>query len=256
MKKIKFIYDTVSHDRPENRKTYAFDRMVDENESLRNIAIDIIKIAIKNGYDKNIFEKELESKPGLQISTNKEVIGKAASSFYFGNNGEVIFLSFYESLEKDWSVSELDYLYEGGYINNNTDIIYIAYPMGLGAGIVSDLVNIISSHLLDVILGEIVLNGVGIVKTQVKNKKIENQIKNIAKRLVEKNKLKSLKQLREIIESKESWELDDFKKILTLEEREAIMILDSLGYELSENSWYKSFSAEATGKRERWNKVE
>lgn len=147
MKQFKFVYSSISHE--ENPRIFTIYKNVDEKESLRNITIDIIKEAIDKGYDLPTIIDGINSESGFQITTDPDEIGKSVSDrVYIMENCEVHFLTFYESLSRDWTLEELDELNSKEFLVGNIDTVYIAYPFGLGADFISDFFNILINSII------------------------------------------------------------------------------------------------------------
>jgi predicted XRE-type DNA-binding protein len=256
MKKVKFVYSSISHE--ENPHIFTIYKNVDEEESLRNITISIIKEAIDKGYDLPTIINDINPESGFQITTDPDEIGKSVSDrVYLMENGEVHFLTFYESLRKDWTLEELDELNSKELLIGNIDTVYIAYPIGLGGGPHFDLANILITAIISVIAEEGVK---GLAKLTIKNAKnlfIRNEIKKIVEKWIKFNGISDAKQIRKFIEKKENWSTQKLAVSLGISERFAMVLLNSVGYELSDNSWFKSYSTDAEIRRKNWiEKVE
>ncbi|KST88988.1 hypothetical protein LKF67_1859 [Lactococcus lactis subsp. lactis] len=256
MKKVKFVYSSISHE--ENPRIFTIYKNVDEKESLRNITIDIIKEAIDKGYDLPTIIDGINPKSGFQITTDPDEIGKSVSDrVYLMENGEVHFLTFYESLRKDWTLEELNELNSNGFLAGNIDTIYLAYPFGLGGGFQSEFINIMATAIITVITEESIKGGAKLVLKTAKNFFNRKKIKKIVEKWVKFNGISEAKQIREFIEKKENWSTQELAVSLGISERFAMTLLNSVGYDLSDNSWFKSYSSDAEIRRNSWiEKVE
>lgn len=135
MKTVKFIISNVE-EYIEN------DKIVEEAESLRKVIISINNEYVNNTLievRKKYFTILQENHP-LDISVNKEFNG---IYFFINKEEQVVFLTLYEHLERDTTISELENLISKGYLNGTTDTVYVKLPQGLGSGQTLDYLSII-----------------------------------------------------------------------------------------------------------------
>lgn len=205
MKQVKFVYSTISHE--EKPHIFIVYKNVDEKESLRNITIDIIKEAVDKGYGLPAIKDGINPKSGLQITTNMDEISKLVSDrVYLMENGEVHFLTFYESLRKNWTLEELDKLNSKRFLIGNISTIYIAYPFGLGTGFIPDYFGILATSIINGFI-EVGVKALFEHSFQ-KNKEFlsRKEIKDTVKKWIDFNGVSETKQIRKFIEKKRELE--------------------------------------------------
>jgi hypothetical protein len=257
--KINFIYGAIYDNDSKEFKydnTYKLTKDVDENESIKNIAISIAIEAAKKGdyYDEGMtkIDKIFLNFPPLE----KENPANNLPDYHFDSNGEVIFFKNYEKLEYDWTLKELKSMQQQGYIKNDISTIYINFPQ-LGGG--PELLEGLKSLLESKIGRAVILFG---AKTLWKSRKkaLEvwqlKEIREIADYWVEHQGVRSIEQLKNFVIDKGNWELQELSLKLKISQEYAQILLLSLGYELKENKFIPSYSDKAIQARKEWDESE
>lgn len=255
MKQVKFIYNTASHG---GEHIYTVEKNIDEKESLRNVTNDIVKEAANKGFDFPRFKEGIETDSLVQITTDANEIGKGVSDrVYLMENGEVHFLTFYESMSREWTLEEFEDLNSKGFLSGNISTVYIAYPSGLGGGFNPNFVNLVTDAIINIILEEGIRGGAKLAIKTAKELFSRNEIKKVVEKWDKFNGISEARQIRAFIEKKESWRTQELANRLGTSERFTMALLNSVGYELSDNSWFKSYSTDAEIRRNNWKeKVE
>lgn len=249
---ITFLFDNASNS--EVHRVYKTNRVLAPNDSIRETAISVINEAAENGvevYDngihgdaeaisiyissldiKNVHDGWEKSGFGLRYSLNED--------------GAVRFLNNYDPLRHDWTLSELNEIVAAGYIDGDITTIIVGRPIGLGAaaeeifdwlGFISDTFNIVVS-----------VGGVGVItKNFFENLKIRKIVK-----AWKKNGMKYPQQLRDFIDTKGGWKLDEVKKRLKVDDEHAIKLLQALGLEPKGNEWRLTHSKQSIRNRKNW----
>lgn len=225
--------------------------LVDEKDSLRKKVIKIVNDYVDNTPEEDLkpYFRTLPDNHPFEITIEKNLVHKGYSSyFYLTEDEQIIFMTYYESLEKDWTIIEFENLINNGYITGDLDTIYVSIPSGLGGGwhpeYVVTILTTVSKIILP-LLGTYSLN-------KIKKKIFMRKMKKVAKRWVEKHGVRGAKQIREFIDRKGEWQIERLKKSLNIDEEIAVLFLSSLGYELKGNKWEKSYSENAIEKRKKW----
>lgn len=244
MKKVKFIIYSYENS---IEKT----KLIDENESLREQIIEIVNGYVSNTPEEDIkpyFHKLREDFP-LEITLEEAVLHQSYSShFYVTENKKIVFMTFYESLGKDWTISEFQTLISSGYMEGNTNTIYVSIPSGLGGGWEPDYNLTILTTVSKMILPFL---GKHFFK-KIKKIFFMRKMKRVAKIWVEKHGVRGAKQIREFIDRKGEWQTEKLKDALDIDEETAVLFLTSLGYELKQDLWKKSYSDSAIEFRKKW----
>lgn len=244
MKKIKFIIYSYENS---IEKT----KLIDENESLREQVIEIVNEYVNNTPEEDIkpyFHKLREDFP-LEITLEEAVLHQSYSShFYVTENKKIVFMTFYESLEKDWTIFEFENLISSGYMEGDTNTVYVSIPSGLGGGWGPDYNLTILTTVSKMILPFL---GKHFFK-KMNNILFMHKMKKVAKIWVEKHGVRGAKQIREFIDRKGEWQTEKLKCALDIDEETAVLLLISLGYELKQNYWKKSYSSRAIENRKKW----
>ncbi|AYG01459.1 hypothetical protein [Lactococcus allomyrinae] len=246
MKKVKIVIVLFANS---PKGSFEKEELVDEKDSLRSVAIKL-----NNEYVSNIPEEEREGYQRILSSTNPLGITVEKESpyngtfFYFNDEEEVMFMTLYEFLERDTTIFEIENLISKGYLNGTSDIIYVYVPNGLGSGPELDYVKILLSTFSKVVLPVVG----GFFAKKIKKIIFMKKMKKRAKYWVENRGVRGAKQIRAFIDIKGEWLTEDLKKCLAIDEEIATTLLKSLGYELSGDIWYKSYSEEAIINRKRW----
>ncbi|HCT9607778.1 TPA: hypothetical protein OUC84_002910, partial [Enterococcus faecalis] len=97
------------------------------------------------------------------------------------------------------------------------------------------------------------------VKDNLKNLQYKlkyKDIQKIAEYWVNKQGIRSSRQLREFIINKGNWELNELAINLNISQEYAMILLESLGYELKDNQFVPSYSEEAIRRRKIWEERE
>lgn len=244
MKNIKFI---IYSDKNSIEKT----KLVDEQESLRKQVIGIVNEYVNSTPKEDIkpYFRTLDDGFPLQITLEESLLHQAYSSnFYVTKNKKIVFMTFYESLEKDWTISEFENIIKDGYMEGNTDTVYVAIPSGLGSGPEPDYYITILTTVSKMILPFL---GKHCYK-KIKKKFFMHKMKRVAKIWVEKHGVRGAKQIREFINRKGEWKTEKLKVALDIDEETAVLFLTSLGYELKGNIWKISYSESAIDHRKKW----
>ena len=226
-------------------------KLIDENESLREQVIEIVNEYVDNTPEEDIkpYFHRLSKDFPLEITLEEAVLNQSYSShFYLTENKKIVFMTFYESLQKDWTISEFENLINGGYLEGNTNTVYVAIPSGLGGGWETDYKIIILKTISKIILPVL---GKSLFKT-IKKRLFMRKMKRVAKIWVEKHGVRGAKPIREYIDRKGKWQTEKLKDILEIDEETAVFFLTSLGYELKGNFWKKSYSDSAIEHRKKW----
>lgn len=258
--KINFIYGAIYDNDSKEFKydnTYKITKDVDEDESIKNVAINIaIEAAKKGGYYNDGMLKIDKIFLNFPQMHDENPISNFPD-YYFDEKGEVRFFINYEKLEYDWTLREIKSMQHQGYIANDISTIYINFPQLGGAGdpTLNTIIEIFTSHLLDIAIGY------GITYSIVKGKKIVEtyklkEIREIASYWVEHDSMRNIRQLKDFVTNKGNWQLQELSLKLRITEEYAQMLLLSLGYELKENKFIPSYSAKAIQARKEWDESE
>lgn len=240
MKTVKFIISNVE-------EYIEKDKIVEEAESLRKVIISINNEYVNNTpieVRKKYFTILQENHP-LDISVNKEFNG---IYFFINKEEQVVFLTLYEHLERDTTISELENLISKGYLNGTTDTVYVKLPQGLGSGQTPDYLSIILTSVSKLVIPVVG----GIFTKKIKQFLFMRKMKKIAKHWIEYQGVRGAKQIRIFIDNNGEWRTEELKKCLDIDEEVATNLLISLGYELEGNTWHKSYSDKAINNRKRW----
>lgn len=258
--KINFIYGAIYNSELgvfNYNNTYKTTREVDEDESIKNIAIAVaVEAAKKVGYyneGMTKIDKIFLSLP--QISEENPI--NNLPNFHFGINGEVIFFKDYEKLEYNWTVKELKNMQQEGYIKSDISTLYINFPQLGGGGnlTLNAIIDIFTNHLLDIVIGY------GISYSTVQGKKILQdyklkEIREIASYWVKHGSMRNIRQLKEFVTSKGNWQLHELSLKLRIKEEYAQVLLLALGYELTGDKYLPSYSDKAIQARKDWDESE
>ncbi|QQS17404.1 hypothetical protein IPL44_03860 [Candidatus Saccharibacteria bacterium] len=239
-KDITISYHTYDHN---GRDTYSVRRTVDANSGLRESATSVIQESL--GKTKYNWLTEVYKDQQIIFFLNNsghDIYQNFGIQYGINKDGSLKFLTDYSPLRYNWTLSELEELRENGYIDGDLDHITIATPEGLGAtgGILPQVLDAL------IYIGG-VYGGIQAIKSPIKA--IHGKV--VAKKW-SKNNLKSLSQIRELLDMKSIWQTSEVKKRLGVKEDLAIRILTKLGYELTGDKWKLGQSDESLALRSAW----
>lgn len=153
-------------------------------------------------------------------------------------------LRWYESIQYNWSYDEILKLKRLGIIGGDVNHIIVEIPEGLGAAGGSgleqfnDLVSCIELMITTI------KGGLGLVQ----HIKTNNSVKRIRK-----NGFDNPRDIREVIEKKDSWTLKKIKKLLQMDTISVVVILVSLGYVEKGGHWiYDKHNSDSLKMRVKW----
>ncbi|HDT8167238.1 TPA: hypothetical protein RD694_000562, partial [Enterococcus faecalis] len=118
---------------------------------------------------------------------------------------------------------------------------------------------VIINNLSNIMFQVFLALAVDYVKDNLKNLQYKLKYKNIqkiAEYWVNKQGIRSSRQLREFIINKGNWELNELAINLNISQEYAMILLESLGYELKGNQFAPSYSEEAVRRRKIWEERE
>lgn len=142
-----------------------------------------------------------------------------------------------------------------GHIKSDISIVYVAVPQGLGAGYYEETIKILTFLLFEGFKELLVSSGKSALRASII--KIKNRdIQKIAEQWVKKQGLRAARQLRLFIVNKGNWELNELAINLNITQEQAMLLLESLGFELRGNQYIPSYSEEAIQRRLDWEKRE
>lgn len=259
--KINFIYGSFyDYDSKKfvSENVYKVTREVNEKESLKDIAIEIALEAGENGFHVDDGLKDL-NQIFLNFSqiTDEDPLNNFPN-YYFNDKEEVIFFEGLEKYEYNWTLEELNWMKQKGYIKNDISTIYIILPQFGGAGDAGGLQliqDLFFNHLLDLTIGY------GLSLTVVGGKKVISgyklrKIRKIAKYWVHEGSFRHIWQLKKFIIQKGNWEIEELSQKLRIDQEFSQILLVSLGYELQGNIYIPSYSDKAIQARKYWDTSE
>lgn len=250
-KRIKFIFDNYSSN--STRKFYEAERVLDSNDSIRQASLSVANEAIRQGVVD--YSDEVGDERAIAVYVSSEKITDAETGYKeseFGikysinKDGTIKVLSGYEPLHYDWKLSELEELISEGYIDGDTTRLIVALPMGLGAA-PQDLFDWLGflANTLQVVFAT--GGALAWLRYIIANHRIRKFVK-----LWQTNGIKYPEQLREFIDLKGEWKLDEINKRLELTDEYAIKLLEALGFEPKDNSWRLTHSKKSIANRKQW----
>lgn len=176
--------------------------------------------------------------------------------YYFNEKNEVIFLDFYEKFTHNWKLKDFKKMKNSGHIKNDISLVYIAVAQGLGAvDGYEELIKILTSFLLGLFQNFLISSAEGTIRTailKIKNKDIQK----VTEQWVNVQGLRATRKLRLFIVKKGNWELKELAINLNTTQEMAMLLLESLGYELQGNQYMPSYSKEAIQRRLDWERRE
>lgn len=176
--------------------------------------------------------------------------------YYFNERDNVIFFDFNEKITHNWTLEELKKLKYNKHIKNDISVVYVAVPQGIGAGFLEEqIISFIESFIFERFMDLLGSGAKSTIKSAIY--KIKNRdIQRVAEQWVRNQGLRSAKQLRQFIINKGNWELNELANNLNISQEYAMVLLESLGYELSNNKFIPSYSEEAIQRRRSWEERE
>lgn len=237
---LTITYRTYDH---KGRDKYSTSRAVDIGQGLREIALSVINEAIgKTKY--NWLSETHEDQPIIFFlqDSGHDIYQEFGIRYGINKDGTLRFLSDFAPLHYNWSLAEIKELQEDGYIKGDTSHIVIATPQGLGA----------SGGLMPQVFEALIyIGGIHGGVQALKSPMIAIHSWAVARRW-NKNGLKSLNQIRKLLDEKSVWKTGEVKKRLGVNEEFVNKILTKLGYELSGNAWKLGQSSDALELRNQW----
>lgn len=259
--KINFIYGAFyNYDSKKlvSENTYQVAREVNDNESLKDIAIEIALEAGEKGFYVYDGLKELNK---IFLSFHPiagEDFLNNFPNYYFNDKEEVIFFKDLEKFEYNWTLEELNRLKQKGYIKNDISTIYIILPQfgGVGdAGGLEVIKDLFFNHLLDLFIGYGISFTIEKGKKIIPNHKLK-RIRKIADIWVEEGAIRNIWQLKNFVTQKGNWEIGELSQSLRIDQEFSQILLISLGYELQGNIYIPSYSVKAIQARKEWDRTE
>lgn len=176
--------------------------------------------------------------------------------YYFNERDVVIFIDSNEKSIHNWTLEELKKLKYNEHIKNDISVVYVAICQGLGAGFDEGLlIFLIKSFIFEIFRELLVSKGKSILKSYISKIK-KRDIQKIAEQWVKNQGLRSARQLRLFIVNKGNWKLNDLANNLNITQEQAMLLLESLGFELQGNQYLPSYSDEAIHRRKNWEEKE
>lgn len=212
---------------------------LDNGEHLRDIALRLANDT------KELSPLLNDSAIIFRLKNDGTEVGKDFGIKYgINQNGSLRRLKWYESTQYDWSYGELLKLKELGIIDGDIEYIIAEIPEGLGAaggsGLeqLNDLANYINT------IETVIRGGSGFVRFL----KIKNSVKRIRE-----NGFNNPRDIREVIERRDSWTLKKIKKLFQMDTISVIAILVNLGYVENGDHWfYDEHDADSLKMRAKW----
>lgn len=254
-KSVEFVFDNYSASM--KRGFYKVVKTMSSEDSVREVGLTIAKEAVKQGLV--TYSTDIDDDRAIAIYVSSDQItnaekGYAQSGFgiKYGINsdGSISFMSDFEPLHRNWRFSEIEELVSEGYIDGDSSKLIIGLPTGIGATPQEYFEWF--SFMMDVVAAiNLSARVFGNTRKTVANRKIRRIIK-----LWNENGIHYPRQVREFIDTKGEWKLEEVKKRLKLDEEYTIKLLTSLGYEAQGNSWRLTHSKDSISHRKRWMRNE
>jgi len=161
-----------------------------------------------------------------------------------------MFLRGLESI-RDWKLDQLDELYDSGYIDYKQNHIIVVIPEGLGATGGLDSIIEMTSTLASVVgIGRAVISAPTFIK-YVYRFFSERQARRLAKQWANQG-IRYPFELREFLDLKAGWKLNEIKTRLKLNEQYSVKLLMALGFEPVSDEWKLTHSKNSIRSRKRW----
>lgn len=259
--KINFIYGEIyNYDSQKfiSDNTYCVTKEVEERQSIKDIAIEVALEAGDRGFYVYNNLKELNKIFLRFYPIDDEHTLDNFPNYHFNNQGEVVFFKDLEKYQYNWTLEELIYMQQKGYIKNDISTIYINLSQfgGIGdAGGLELLKDLFFNHLLDLFIGYGISFTVAKGKEMIPNHKLE-RIRKIAEVWVEEGAIRNIWQLKNFVTQKGNWEIGELSQRLRIDQEFSQILLTSLGYELQGNMYIPSYSVKAIQARKEWDKSE
>lgn len=239
-KKIKITYTTYNDT---GRDNYVSTRMVSLEESLRTVALSVINESIGK-TNHNWLEEACDDQPIVfYLEGSKDPLQGFGIDYAINKDGSIQFLNGLAPTQHNWTLTEIYELRDNGYIEGDKSGIAIATPEGLGG-----------SYEVAQIMDTIIFIGGaygGIAAITSAMGIIRAKYSTLIKRWTYMD-LRSLYQIRQLLDKKSVWSTDEVKKRLSVNEEFAIKILTKLGYEMSGDRWHLGQSQKSLAIRSKW----
>ena len=252
---IKMTYLVKNMGDGENHQyEYTTQISVSIDSSIRENAIKVIKESL--GKIPNWFN-EIDDDQTIIIyleGRTKEEAQNAPFGILYDllDNGSVKFLNETEPTRYDWTYGKIIKLKDAGFISGNINHIIIETPDGLGSLGEAELHTIVEGILkfIGIIASvEGTLQFLDRILSKIKCRKTTKRF--------QKSGLRSLKQIRLLLETKEKWKLKNVMKVFAINRKMAIAILKKLGYAPINGEWtFDKTSMKSLNAREEWLKQE
>lgn len=251
-KRVTFIFDNYSSG--STRRLYRVNKTIGPNDSIRQISLGVALEAKKQGLVDQVDVINDRNAIAIYVS-NKEItdgeIGYRESGFgvkyAINEDGTIRVLSGFEPLYHDWTLSELQELIDNNYVKGDLSIIIAVIPVGIGATGWEAIFSWVDFMANTLFLYTTTKSVFGKFKRLLIDWNIRNTVK-----LWISNGIKYPEQLREFIDVKGEWKLDEVKKRLKLSDEYAIKLLYALGFEPVGDSWRITHSKKSITNRKRW----
>ncbi len=256
---VTFIYlDTPCRDLNESNITdlYTVKKELADDDSVTDMAKEVAKDYINCNLG-HVRETERDISVILFFKpVDGQDIYSTTPDYYFNERDEVIFFDFNEKIKHNWTLKELKKLKYKEHIKNDISVVYVAIPQGIGAGFLEEQIILsIKSFIFERFMGMLVSGAKSTLKSRIS--KIKNKdIQKIAEQWVKKQGLRSARQLRLFIINKGNWELSELAINVNITQEQAMLLLESLGFELQGNQYIPSYSEKAIQRRLEWEKRE
>ena len=239
---------------------YTVTKELDDDDSITDIARDRAKRCTEHKMS-NFKGKIINQFVYLSLNPIKgQNFYDSMLNYYFNEKNEVIFLDIFDNVKHNWKLKELKNLKEKGHIRNDISVVYIYVPKGMGAAAgAGSFLEVIINNLSNIMFQVFLALAVDYVKDNLKNLQYKlkyKDIQKIAEYWVNKQGIRSSRQLREFIINKGNWELNELAINLNISQEYAMILLESLGYELKDNQFVPSYSEEAIRRRKIWEERE
>ncbi|MDQ2972987.1 MAG: hypothetical protein M3Q79_00690 [bacterium] len=228
---------------------YTAERQLMSTDSIREASMSVINEALKEGI--STWFDAINEETSLSIYLTSEKIQDIKSGYKhsgFGikydldKDGGVLVLDGFDPLHHDWTLDRILKIVNYGYISEDYKHFIITVPDGLGGG---------WEGIFDWIGYFITVMEIASYTSRGARSLLNRQVKNVAQAW-EENRIKYPKHLRDFIDTKAEWKIDEVKKRLKINEEFAIKLLTSLGLEPKGDSWKLTQSKSSIRRRKLW----